>query len=267
MSARFRRLLNLGSDQGLVPSTPFKKGTEAVIALAEEHARTRRLHPGEEERLLLNANGLRDVIIAALETGMRRGELLSLQWHQVRGDVSLPAAKTKSGEARRVPISSVLRAVLEARRNDPDGKPLPPDAYVFGDEIGRQRHSIKTAWKATCRRAKIADLHFHDLRREAGSRWMDAGVPLHVIQKWLGHKNISQTSTYLQATQGGDADAMAAFERVLGRVPTPEAPPNRPLGDAKPVTIRDQFSGTTGRSGAASGKMRAEKPNKNVTVH
>jgi len=63
------------------------------------------------------------------------------------------------------------------------------------------------------------NLHFHDLRREAGSRWMDAGVPLATIQRWLGHHNISQTSTYLAASGGGDADAMRAFEVATGRLP------------------------------------------------
>lgn len=92
-------------------------------------------------------------------------------------------------------------------------------AYVFGDAVGRPRPSIKTAWRLTCGRAKVTGLHFHDLRREAGSRWMDAGVPLATIQRWLGHHNISQTSTYLSASGGGDADAMQAFDRAMGRVP------------------------------------------------
>jgi hypothetical protein len=73
---------------------------------------------------------------------------------------------------------------------------------------------------AECREQfKSIDLHFHDLRREAGSRWMDAGVPLSTIQKWLGHANIAQTSTYLAATGGGDADAMKRFEQACGRLP------------------------------------------------
>jgi integrase len=189
------------------------------VKLSREEARTRRLQPGEEEKLLLAAGGLRDLIIAALETGCRKGELLSLQWSQVRGDLFLPAGKTKAKKPRRVPISTVLAAVLATRRNDPAGDPLPPDAFVFGDELGRRRWSIKTAWRLTCQRAKVTELHFHDLRREAGSRWMDAGVPLSTIQKWLGHANISQTSTYLAASGGGDADAMRAFEQATGRLP------------------------------------------------
>jgi len=98
---------------------------------------------------------------------------------------------------------------------------LTPDAFVFRDEVGRRRHSVKTAWRLLCQRANIRGLHFHDLRREAGSRWMDAGVPLATIQRWLGHHNVSQTSTYLAASHGGDADEMAAFERRVGRVEAP----------------------------------------------
>ena len=209
-------------------ATPFKVGTVAAVKLAREEARTRRLQPGEDERLLLAAGGLKDLIVAALETGCRLGELLSLQWLQVRGDLFLPAGKTKAKKPRRVPISTVLQRVLDSRRNDPAGEPLPADAFVFGDEIGRQRHSIKTAWKLTCKRAKIEGLHFHDLRREAGSRWMDANVPLATIQRWLGHHNISQTSTYLAASGGGDADAMRAFEAATGRLPVMAEQPVAP---------------------------------------
>lgn len=111
----------------------------------------------------------------------RKRELLSLQWSQVRfsprAEVFLPAGKTKVKRDRRIPLSTVVD-ILARRRLDPAGETLPPDAYVFGDEVGRRRHSIKTASGLTLKRAKITDLHFHDLRREAGSRWMDAGVSL-----------------------------------------------------------------------------------------
>lgn len=218
--ALLRAALNWAVLEDLIASTPFKKADVPAVKFAREEPRTRRLQPGEEQRLLLAAPAwLAQLALAALETGCRLGELLSLQWDQVHGDLFLPAGKTKAKKPRRVPISSVLRGVLDARRHDPAGEPLPSHAFVFGDEIGRRRGSIKTAWRSTCRRVAVTDLHFHDLRREAGSRWMDAGVPLATIQRWLGHHNISQTSTYLAATGGGDTDAMRVFEERLGRLP------------------------------------------------
>jgi integrase len=248
--------------QDLVPATPFKKANVPAVKLTREDARSRRLHPGEGERLVAAADPyMRDLITAALETACRKGELLSLQWHQVRDDLSLPACKTKTKKARRVPISSVLATVLAARRHDPSGQPLPPQAYVFGDELGRPRKSIKSAWdlarlrgaghtptwaRQKNRGGKLTaesrgllreiDLHFHDLRREGASRWLDGGVALTTIQKWLGHATLAQTATYLAATAGGDAEAMRAFEQAEGRLaPLPQIAPfsrsDRPQGE------------------------------------
>jgi integrase len=276
--AVLRAAFNWAVLKGLVPSTPFKVGTVSAVKLQREESRTRRLQPGEDERLLLAARGgMRDLIIAALETGCRRGELLSLQWDQVRSDLFLPAGKTKAKKPRRIPISTVLQRVLDARRNDPAGEPLQPDAYVFGDEVGRRRRSLRTAWKLTCERAAIKGLHFHDLRREAGSRWMDAGVPLHMIQKWLGHANISQTSTYLAASGGGDADAMKAFEKATGRLPV-AIPPVPDAGSADPLTDAQvraanglpqiaPSSGSVGSEPIQSSIEMTGNTQSNVTVH
>jgi integrase len=252
-----RAAFNWAIAGGVLKASPFRLENVPVVRLAREHARSRRLYPGEDERLLLAANGLRDIITAALETGMRRGEILSLQWHQVRfspkAELFLPATKTKTARDRRLPLSSVLRQVLERRQLDPAGERLPPDAYVFGDEIGRRRGSIKTAWTLTLRRAKIEDLHFHDLRREAGSRWMDAGIPLATIQRWLGHANISQTSTYLGASLGGDEQDMRLFEERIGRM--------------APLTQIDVSAGSNGAQPTRSDNEPSEKTQENPTVH
>jgi integrase len=238
--ALLRAVFNWAVGKRLLPASPFRHAHVAIVKLKREEPRSRRLQPGEEERLLPAAGRVRDLVTAALETGCRLGELLSLQWHQVRftprAELFLPAQKTKAKRDRRIPISQALSIVLERRRRDPAGDPLPADAFVLGDEIGRPRGSIKTAWRLTCRRAQIVDLHFHDLRREAGSRWMDAGVPLATIQRWLGHANISQTSTYLGASLGNDERDMRAYEERIGRVPglTQIDAPRRSDG-AKPI--------------------------------
>jgi integrase len=239
---------------GLVPATPFKVGTVAAVKLAREEGRARRLQGDEGDRLARAAGGLSDVITGALETGCRRGELLSLQWHQVRfaprAELFLVAEKTKTKRDRRIPMSTVLGVVLKRRRLDPAGAVLPPEAYVFGDDVGRRRRSMQTAWEGVLKRANITGLHFHDLRREAGSRWMDAGIPLATIQRWLGHANISQTSTYLGASLGADEQDMRAFEERIGR-----------------LTHVDVLGGSERAQGPGSDQTIDETPQSNGVVH
>ena len=249
-----RAFFNWAVRVGYLEKTPYKRGTEPVVKLSQETARSRRLRDDEEAALLAVCGvRLRAMVIAALETGMRAGEILSLQWAQVEGmtidrdtvtwrphaAVFLPAEKTKTARDRRIPISSRLKAILEMRRLDPAGKPLGPDAYVFGNEIGQHVDSHKRAWtwavlkahghKPTftdsgqldvAARALLAglNLHFHDLRREAGSRWLEGGVPIHTVRDWLGHTNIAQTSTYLAGTITIQHDAMRQFEEHRARV-------------------------------------------------
>jgi integrase len=176
--------------------------------MAKEQARYRRLHDGEEKRLMLVAKEhLQACISAALETGMRRGEVLGLQWKDIRFDGNgvaewtvLRPETTKTDRSRTIPVSGGMAVLLDRLRKDPNGNDHPLDAYVFGNAVGEHQDSIKTSWTTTCRRAGIADLHFHDLRREAASRWFEAGVPLHHIRDLLGHADISTTSRYLSVT-------------------------------------------------------------------
>jgi integrase len=249
----WRALYNWALRVGYVDRSPFKRVSEPVVKLSEEHGRSRRLDAdADEEAALLEACAphLHALVTAAIETGMRSGELTSLQWRQVEGvtvkgskvtwgaraELVLPWAKTKTRRDRRIPISTRLKAILEMRRFGPDGEPLPDEAYVFGNEIGQRVESPKRAWQtavlkshgltpaytATCNltpesRAALdgIDLHFHDLRREAGSRWLEGGVPLHTIRDWLGHTSIAQTSTYLAGTAKTQHDAMRQYEERL----------------------------------------------------
>jgi integrase len=232
-----------------VPTTPFKKGTEVIVELYGERKRERRLEPdtidkdgnlqghGEERRLLAAANPhLQALIVAALETGCRVGELLALQWSDVRLDLNeihLPAIKTKALRRREIPISQRLRALLEMRRTDPAGENYPATAYVFG-VAGARVKSVKTAWEnavlkahgitverestgrltAPCRGAfSRIDLNFHDLRREAGSRFLESGMEPHYVQAFLDHANLSTTSRYLNVTSQGMHAALKRVQR------------------------------------------------------
>jgi integrase len=208
--ARLRHVFSWAIINDFTNKTPFKKDGQTAIKLEmkAETARTRRLQPGEEEALLAHAgNHLRGLVVAALSTGCREGELLGLQHRQIRRDekgiarwIVLDASQTKTNQHRVIPIGPRLRAELDMRTTDPDGEPFKADDFVFGNEVGERIASIYTAWRATCRRAGVRNLTFHDLRREFGSRLMESGAPEHDVQAFLGHANITTTSRYLTSS-------------------------------------------------------------------
>ena len=239
MLRRVRAVFNWGIESGYVTETPFKRNGVTLIRLDHkaEEPRTRRLEDGEERKLLDHAatQHLKDLIIAALDSGMRLGELLSLQWSQVtlkcaacesatacthvKKQIHLPASKTKTGKARTVPLSQRLMAVLEMRRLGPDGQPFGPSAFVFGNDVGEPVKSIREAWTTTVlkahgyqpkHRGKLSassrealgaiGLHVHDLRREGASRFLEAGMPLNVVSTLLGHASVTMTARYLATT-------------------------------------------------------------------
>ena len=213
-----RKMFNWGIRKDYLPRTPFKIGTEPAIALEREIPRDRRFQDEEDESRLLDAASfhLRAVIIALLDTCCRPGEILSLQWQDVnfaRRELRIRAANEKTRTAKIIPISSRLLAVLEMRKLDAGGQPFGPDAYVFGDTIGRRVKSVRAAWNTACRKAGLRDFQLRDLRHEAGSRFDEAGVSTNYVSKMLGHQNLSTTTRYLNITRRGLHLAMQKFER------------------------------------------------------
>jgi integrase len=238
--SRVRAFYGWAVDKDHVESTPFRKGGNAVKGLfVHEPGRERRLSPGEWDKLFAAANPhLQALMVAAIETTCRVGELLSLTWQQVRFDLNeihLRAEDTKARRKRHLPMSQRLSALLEMRRLDPEGQPWPPTAYVFGDEAtGERVKSVKTAWETArlkahgfkvkrerngrltpeCRQhLRAINLRFHDLRREAGSRFLEGGMAANYVQKFLDHAKLSTTSRYLNIERTGMHAALKGFEK------------------------------------------------------
>jgi integrase len=189
----------------LLTGTPFRVAGENVIRLDPESPREQRLTDPEAERKLFEAASphLRGVLTAMLETCCRPGEILSLQWHDVdleTRELTIRAEKAKTRRARRLPISSRLLALLEMRRLDPTGKPFPPGAFVFGNRLGERATSIRTAWRNARKAAGLEQFQLRDVRHEAASRFEEAGVLTTDVSKFLGHRNLSTTSRYLNTT-------------------------------------------------------------------
>jgi integrase len=126
---------------------------------------------------------LRRIVIAALDTGLRRGELLNQCWEDVDFDrkvISVSHSKTAEGEHRLVPMTQRVTEMLAAERK------LTGMVFAFdGEAIG----SIKTGWKGALRRAAIPRMRFHDLRHTFNSRLADLGVIADVRKALMGHSS------------------------------------------------------------------------------
>jgi integrase len=236
--ARLRHMLGWAQARGFVTRTPFSRYS-LIISTKRETQRSRRVHPDEEQALVAACDQIDDArhwyagrelkprIEAALDLGLRRGEMLALRnrdvdWHKHR--VVLRGATTKSAILRVVPFDPAGRvaAFLETRRF------LKPEGYVFGAASGERVGSFRTAWETLVllahgeaatrdkRRGRVntaglaqIDLHWHDLRHEAACRWRERGLDLREIQLLLGHSSLLVTERYLNISNDELADAMA----------------------------------------------------------
>ena len=154
--------------------------------------RQRRLRPGEEEALLAacaasSATYLHSLVVLAIETGMRFGELVSITWDNVdlkARTIHLP--DTKNGHPRTVPLST---RALEAIRTVPSGY----EERVFTGKPG----SIRAAFGAALKRSRVgSDLRFHDLRHEAVTRLFEKGLNPIEVGMISGHRSLSMLQRY-----------------------------------------------------------------------
>jgi integrase len=169
-----------------------------VAKQREPRGRTRYLDDGkhgtdERARLLAacdeGADYLRPVVMLALATGMRRGEILGLRWHDVDlATGALTLWETKNGERRVVPATG---AALEALRAWGKVQPLDRSQHVFPGTS-----SFHHAFDRAVERAGIEDFNFHDLRHTCASHLAMSGAPLLDIAAILGHKTLSMVKRY-----------------------------------------------------------------------
>ncbi len=137
---------------------------------------------------------LRPLIIAALDTAARRGELFKLRWRDVELEeevIYIRATNTKTERPRTVPISPRLKAELIEMSAQIDN----PDALVFG-----VTDTVKNAFKSLCEIAGVEDFRFHDLRHTAITRMIAAGVTSAEVMKVSGHTQVSTFLRYLNPT-------------------------------------------------------------------
>jgi integrase len=167
-------------------SNPVRQITLPEMA----RARDRRLEANEGEALgsalaATSAWYLRPLITLAIETGMRRGELLSIRWKDI--DLNGPTIrilKTKNGHPRTIPLTPKAVEILSlVERKDDRVFPITPNA-------------VRLAWERLRKRAGLEDLRLHDLRHEAVSRFFEYGLTVPEVALISGHRDPRMLSRY-----------------------------------------------------------------------
>ena len=232
----------------MVESETLKR-IRKVKLLRDDGKRLRYLSKEECQALINNCDPhLKPIVITALNTGMRKGEILSLKWDNVdlrHGFILLDV--TKNGERREIPINATLKTTLQGitRRLD-----VP---YVFFDQtIGKAYQDVKRSFKTALKRVKvekctscdyqkeikkdqrsddagkcplcysetitykgITDFHFHDLRHTFASHLVMAGVDITTVKELLGHKTLTMTLRYSHLAPAHKVKAMDILNNAL----------------------------------------------------
>jgi integrase len=173
-----RHLLFWAVDEGIIAANPI-----ARIRTARERGKRRPvLTVADELKLLATCSKhLKPIVMAALDTGMRRGELLNQDWRDIDFDrkvLSVTHSKTAEGEHRLIPLTTRLYALLDGMRQT--------SGVIFTYEK-QPIHRLKTGWAGALRRAGIPYLRFHDLRHTFNSRLADLGVIADIRKELMGH--------------------------------------------------------------------------------
>jgi integrase len=204
-----RRMLTVAVREGWLLQNPFSTG-DPLISKADEKRRERILTSDEERRLLAasehpDRNHLRPILICAIDTGMRLGEMLKLRWSDVdlfEGTILIRAFNTKTLRARSVHMTARLHREIAHL-----AAPAPAsDSLVFGIAS-----NVKRSFASTRREAGLEGVRFHDLRHTAATR-LCAGLSLPEVGRILGHQQPSTTYRYVNADAGTARRAAAVLD-------------------------------------------------------
>ena len=127
---------------------------------------------------------LRNIIALAIETAMRRGEILNIRPEHIKGQTLL-IPETKNGNPRTIPLTKRASYILENTE-----LPFPMSA-----------NAVRLAWERLKKKGNIKDLHFHDLRHEAISRFFEKGLSIPEVALISGHKDVRMLFRYTHLRQ------------------------------------------------------------------
>jgi len=259
-----RRVLNWGVEEGIITANPLGR------LRLERERRTKRPVMSVREEMVLMTHAplhLQRIICCALDTGMRRGEILTQRWDDIDFDnriLHVSHSKTPEGEARVIPLTERLYDML---RSFPKDRGIVFTYSPHFDDTANSRNDnpaeglrkvspahpikiVKTAWAASLRRAGLRHFRFHDLRHTANTRLMLAGVLQEVRREIIGHSSQHSRDTNDRYSQIGLAelkDAIAKLEiwltNQLHLLAAEERPPlllEKPAGNTTTTEERNR---------------------------
>ncbi|MBI4854295.1 MAG: site-specific integrase [Acidobacteria bacterium] len=212
-----RRMMGIAEREGWIIKNPFDMG-EPLINPADEKKRERILSREEEMRLLEACTGrtshLRPILICALDTGMRHGEILKLIWADIdftNGLITVRAFNTKTMRERQVAMTIRLEQELWKLYQTAQNK----NALVFGikDNVKRSFNTVRST-------AKLPDVRFHDLRHTAATRLVAKHLPLSEVGRVLGHTQPTTTYRYVNSNVETAKRAALALDTFQAEIQT-----------------------------------------------
>jgi integrase len=159
------------------------------------------------------ADYLKPMVLLAINTGLRYGELSQLRWSDISLKsapmLSVQAAFSKTDKPRQIPLNKTALDTLKRwKRHEKDLGGL-----VFKGSKGNRIKSVRTAWLKVLDNAKIVDFNWHDLRHHFASRLVMAGVDLNTVRELLGHGSLDMTLRYAHLAPEHKATAVALLDK------------------------------------------------------
>ena len=211
--ALLRSILNFAIQNEWLTRNPFILA-KGVISISSETQRDRVLSFEQESQLLSVCTGsrrhLKAILICALDTAMRRGEIFKMKWEDVNfvsAEIYIPQRNTKTEDARVVGITPRLKEELEKLWEQ---SPKDKEKLVFGIT-----NTIKTSFGSACKEAEISDFRFHDCRHTATTRMIASGSPHTEVMKITGHSQIKTFLRYLNITSETTSSVASRLNNYL----------------------------------------------------
>ena len=202
--AALSKMFNIAISNKLILFNPCKD----VKKLKENNEKIRYLTPEEEKRLFEELpERIKPIVITALQTGLRRSNILYLKWDSIDFDfrfIEILKQDNKGHKSIKIPMSDTLYEVLNNIK--------PTSEYVFvNPQTNMPYDNIAKSFKNACERAGIKDFRFHDLRHTVATRLVEKGVDIRTVQEIMAHSSIVTTQRYMHPTPKRKLEAVAVL--------------------------------------------------------